>query len=106
MAVLRVYRDISFLDLQTVIFKVMPQYLKVEGRISEQKKSAILTVHVVDGVHHSVCLPHDLDHPLFTPIVDKLPSPISFCFYFVFDVSPLAERGHCAGLEVDQPTSK
>jgi hypothetical protein len=71
MAVLRVYRDISFLDLQTVIFKVMPQYLKVEGRISEQKKSAILTVHVVDGVHHSVCLPHDLDHPLFTPIVDK-----------------------------------
>ena len=35
MAILRVYRDISFLDLQAVIFKVMPKQLKVEDRTNE-----------------------------------------------------------------------
>ncbi|XP_013414847.1 ubiquitin carboxyl-terminal hydrolase 31 [Lingula anatina] len=67
--VLMVDRESTFEELQEEILTLLADSIK-EG-VQIQKDSPLFRLRVVDGIAGKCYLPHDVDHPLYMPTVDR-----------------------------------
>lgn len=69
---LSVPRDINYTELQRKILQSMGPALKDD--ISAQtlsKQNVLFKLQVIDGMENKDCLPHDVEMPLYMPVVDR-----------------------------------
>jgi hypothetical protein len=70
--ILRVWRDLTHQLFQSVVLKNMAEFLRDGVRLPEVCRSGILfKCRVVDGLPGRCVLPTDVEHPFYSPSVDK-----------------------------------
>jgi len=70
--ILRVWRDLTHSQFQSVVLKAMVRYLREGIRLPDVCRSGVLfRCRVVDGLQGRSVLPIDADHPFYSPSVDK-----------------------------------
>lgn len=70
--ILRVWRDLTHSQFQSVVLKAMVGYLREGIRLADVCRSGVLfNCRVVDGLPDRSVLPADADHPFYSPSVDK-----------------------------------
>ena len=71
--ILRVWRDLTHSQFQSVVLKAMVGYLREGIRLADVCRSGILfRCKVMDALPGRAMLPTDADHPFYSPSVDKL----------------------------------
>ena len=71
--ILRIWRDLTHSQFQSVVLKSMACYLREGVRLADVCRSGVLfQCRVVDGLPGRCVLPTDAeDHPFYSPSVDK-----------------------------------
>jgi ubiquitin C-terminal hydrolase len=70
--ILRVWRDLTHQQFQSVVLKNMAQFLREGIRLPEVcRNSSLFKCRVVDGLPGHCVLPTDADHPFYSPSIDK-----------------------------------
>lgn len=70
--ILRVWRDLTHSQFQSVVLKGMVGYLREGIRLADVCRSGVLfRCRVMDGLPGRAVLPIDADHPFYSPSVDK-----------------------------------
>ena len=71
--ILRVWRDLTHSQFQSVVLKAMSSHLREGVRLADVCRSGVLfQCRVVDGLPGRCVLPTDTeDHPFYSPSVDK-----------------------------------
>ena len=71
--ILRIWRDLTHSQFQSVVLKSMACYLRQGVRLADVCRSGVLfQCRVVDGLPGRCVLPTDTeDHPFYSPSVDK-----------------------------------
>ncbi len=70
--ILRVWRDLTHQQFQSVVLKAMTTHLRDGVRLPEVCRSGVLfQCRIMDGLPGRSILPTDADHPFYSPSVDK-----------------------------------
>ncbi len=70
--ILRVWRDLTHMQFQSVVVKAMAKYLQEGVRLTDVCRSGrLFRCRVVDGLPGRSILPDDAEHPFYSPSIDK-----------------------------------
>lgn len=70
--ILRVWRDLTHSQFQSVVLKAMVGYLREGISLADVCRSGVLfKCRVMDALPGRAVLPSDADHPFYSPSVDK-----------------------------------
>ena len=70
--ILRVWRDLTHSQFQSVVLKALVGYLREGIRLADVCRSGVLfQCRVMDALPGRAVLPIDADHPFYSPSIDK-----------------------------------
>ena len=70
--ILRVWRDLTHSQFQSVVLKAMSAHLREGVKLAEVCRSGVLFhCRIMDGLPGRSILPTDVEHPFYSPSVDK-----------------------------------
>ena len=70
--ILRIWRDLTHMQFQSVVLKAMAKSLREGSQLTEVCRSGkLFRCKVIDALPGQSILPSDAEHPFYSPSVDK-----------------------------------